>query len=63
MAKSYTPTFMPNPEKVCLRCLRNHPGGEEKCKSLERACKNCGFVGHFKEVHDVTDSVMRTRVG
>ena len=39
----------------CERCLKQHPGGEEMCRSKEMACRKCGLVGHFDVVHNVTD--------
>ena len=43
----------------CPRCTRHHPGSPDDCRSLDRACRRCGVVGHFQEVHDVTDEVFR----
>lgn len=41
------------------RCTRSHPGGADKCKSVDKICKRCGIVGHFVEVHDVMDVEFR----
>jgi len=38
---------------ACRRCLRRHP--KLPCKSLDKACRRCGVVGHFAEVHDIKD--------
>ena len=35
----------------CTRCTVTHPGGAEKCKSIDRMCKHCGLVGHLSKVH------------
>ena len=43
----------------CARCTRHHPGLPGDCRSLDRACRRCGVVGHFQEVHDVTDEAFR----
>ena len=52
----YKAALIPNPaEWPCPRCTRHHPGTPETCKSLDKICRRCGNVGHFTEVHDVTD--------
>ena len=52
----YKATLIPNPaEFPCPRCTRHHPGTPDTCKSLDKMCRRCGNVGHFTEVHDVTD--------
>jgi len=43
----------------CPRCTRHHPGGQDKCKSIDKLCRKCGNVGHFTEVHDITDPMYR----
>jgi hypothetical protein len=47
---------------VCPRCTRQHSGGPTTCKSLERTCRLCGLVGHFVEVHQVTDLKFRKEI-
>lgn len=47
---------------VCPRCTRVHAGGPDKCKSKDKTCRQCGKVGHFVEVHDVTDPEFRRRI-
>ena len=52
----YKAALIPNPaEWPCPRCTRHHPGTPDTCKSLDKMCRRCGNVGHFTEVHDVTD--------
>lgn len=46
----------------CLRCLRHHLGGEKACQSKERVCRRCGEMGHFADVHDVTDEALQERI-
>merc|ERR1719483_1647350 len=47
---------IPNPADFpCPRCTRHHPGGQDKCKSIDKLCRKCNNVGHFTEVHDITD--------
>ena len=41
----------------CPRCTRNHP--PSACRSLDRMCRQCGLVGHFVEIHSVTDPKFR----
>jgi len=41
------------PLEYCPRCTRSHPYGQKKCKSLDRACNQCGIIGHFKDAHMV----------
>merc|ERR1719445_36751 len=56
----YKATLIPNPaEWPCPRCTRHHPGMPDNCKSLDKMCRRCGNVGHFTEVHEVTDPVYR----
>ena len=43
----------------CPRCTRFHPGGPDKCKSIDKLCRKCNNVGHFTEVHDITDNMFR----
>ena len=47
---------------VCPRCTRQHSGPPGTCKSVDRACKLCGIVGHFVEVHQVTDPKFRKEI-
>ena len=47
---------------VCPRCTRNHPGGPNTCKSIDKICRLCGIVGHFVEVHQVTDYKLRQEI-
>lgn len=55
-----TPACIPNPSDFpCPRCTRHHPGGQDKCKSIDKLCRKCGNVGHFTEVHDITDPMYR----
>ena len=52
----YKAALIPNPaEWPCPRCTRHHPGMPDNCKSLDKMCRRCNNVGHFTEVHDVTD--------
>jgi len=54
------PSCIPNPSDFpCPRCTRHHPGGQDKCKSIDKLCRKCGNVGHFTEVHDITDPMYR----
>merc|ERR1719369_374575 len=56
----FTPSCIPNPSDFpCPRCTRHHPGGQDKCKSIDKLCRKCGNVGHFTEVHDITDPMYR----
>jgi len=56
----FNPTCIPNPSDFpCPRCTRHHPGGQDKCKSIDKLCRKCGNVGHFTEVHDITDPQYR----
>ena len=49
-------TLIPNPaEWPCPRCTRHHPGMPDNCKSIDKICRTCQNVGHFREVHDITD--------
>jgi len=42
----------------CARCTRaGHL--QDSCKSKNKACRQCGVVGHFNEVHDVIDERYR----
>merc|ERR1719187_2605038 len=42
----------------CARCTR--PGHlQDSCKSMNKACRQCGVLGHFNEVHDVIDDRYR----
>lgn len=51
---------IPNPADFpCPRCTRHHPGGQDKCKSIDKLCRKCNNVGHFTEVHDITDPMYR----
>ena len=43
----------------CPRCTRHHPGPPDECRSCDKACRRCGVVGHFQEVHDVTHRAFR----
>ena len=43
----------------CPRCTRHHPGPPDECRSCDKACRRCGVVGHFQEVHDVTNKTFR----
>merc|ERR1719402_600496 len=43
----------------CPRCTRHHPGGQDKCKSIDKLCRKCNNIGHFTEVHDITDPKFR----
>merc|ERR1719232_350049 len=46
--------LIPNPaEYPCPRCTRHHPGTPDTCKSIDKMCRTCGNVGHFREVHDI----------
>merc|ERR1719369_3904 len=57
---AYKAACIPNPaDYPCPRCTRHHPGGQDKCKSLDKLCRKCGNVGHFTEVHDITDPMYR----
>ncbi|TRY62709.1 hypothetical protein TCAL_00874 [Tigriopus californicus] len=62
------PTVMANNRRKsetsveCLRCLRHHIGGEGACQSKERVCRRCGEMGHFADVHDVTDETLQERI-
>jgi len=48
--------LIPNPaEYPCPRCTRHHPGTPETCKSIDKMCRRCQNVGHFQEVHDISD--------
>jgi hypothetical protein len=47
---------------TCVRCLRQHPGGEASCKSKDKTCRRCGLVGHYAEIHDVTDPTVRQAI-
>ena len=32
--------LIPNPaEFPCPRCTRHHPGGQDKCKSIDKLCR------------------------
>merc|ERR1719483_1123798 len=54
------PSCIPNPSDFpCPRCTRHHPGGQDKCKSIDKLCRKCGNVGHFTEVHDITYPMYR----
>ena len=34
------PALIPNPaEFPCPRCTRHHPGGQDKCKSIDKLCR------------------------
>jgi len=55
-----SPHLIPNPADFpCPRCTRSHPGGHDKCKSIDKLCRKCNNVGHFTEVHDITDPGFR----
>jgi len=56
---SANPIAPPRPEDYnCARCTRaGH--ADDTCKSKDKACRQCGVVGHFNEVHDVTDERYR----
>jgi len=42
----------------CPRCTRTgHP--QDKCKSRDKVCRKCNLVGHFVEVHEITDERFR----
>ena len=41
----------------CVRCLRNHVG--KQCRSLDKACRRCGAVGHLSYVHAVENPELR----
>jgi len=59
-AQGFAPSCIPNPNDFpCPRCTRHHPGGQDKCKSIDKLCRKCGNVGHFTEVHDITDPMYR----
>merc|ERR1712013_233962 len=59
-AQGFAPSCIPNPSDFpCPRCTRHHPGGQDKCKSIDKLCRKCGNVGHFTEVHDITDPMYR----
>ena len=47
---------------VCPRCTRTHPGGPNTCKSIDKMCRQCGVVGHYVEVHAVTDFNLRQQI-
>ena len=47
----------------CPRCTKQHPGLPDECRSCDKVCRKCGVVGHFQEVHDVTDRVFREIIG
>merc|ERR1719435_429875 len=48
--------LIPNPADFpCPRCTRHHPGGQDKCKSIDKLCRKCNNIGHFTEVHDIQD--------
>ena len=67
------PYLIPNPaDYPCPRCTRAHPGGHDKCKSVDKLCANriclavtnricrkCNNFGHFTEVHDITEPGFR----
>jgi len=53
--------IIPNPADFpCPRCTRRHPQvPQDKCKSVDKLCRKCNNVGHFTEIHDVTDPGFR----
>jgi len=45
-------------EFPCARCTRIGHSSDD-CKSKDKCCRICNHVGHFVEVHDVTDQRFR----
>ncbi|XP_040581146.1 uncharacterized protein [Lepeophtheirus salmonis] len=47
--------------EICPRCIRvGH--SSSKCKSKDKVCFKCGIMGHFVEIHEVTDVKIRETI-
>ena len=54
--------YFSNDFPPCPRCTRQHSNKPSTCRSIDRMCRQCGLVGHFVEVHAVTDPKFRREI-
>jgi len=45
--------------ELCYRCVKNHPGGADRCYALQRSCTQCRAIGHYDKIHAVESTSVR----